>query len=107
MPPEPGQRVEAVVRQELPAVLRHEVHRSNDVAKDLLGDEVVEAHPDPAGLDPLTAMRDFALELVRTVKIDPQQPVAIRPGARAPATGLNSEQIVENGDHKVVVEIAA
>jgi hypothetical protein len=31
--------------------------------------------------------------------------VTVRSGARAPSTGLNSEEVVEKGDYVVVVEV--
>ena len=103
----PVERVEAVLRQEAPALARHQVDRVEDEGEDRLADEVVEVDPHPAGLDPLAAAGDLALELVRALEVDAQQPVAVRPGAGAAAAGLDAEQVVEQGDHVVVVEVAA
>ena len=51
--PEPGERVEAIGRQEAPATRCHEVDGLDDVLEDGLGDEVVERDARPAGLDAL------------------------------------------------------
>ena len=77
----------------------------DDVVEHGLADEVVEVHPDPARLDPLAAARDLALEPVRGLDVDPEQPVAVRPGARAAAARLDPEQVVEHRDDEVVVEV--
>ena len=64
VPPQPGVRVEPVLRQQRPTVFGHEVHRLDDVVEHRVGDEVVEADPYPAGLDPLAAGDDLLLEPV-------------------------------------------
>jgi hypothetical protein len=38
--------------------------------------------------------------------VDPEQTMPVRPGAGASAPGLDAEQVVEQGDHEVVVEVA-
>ena len=57
VPPQPGRRVEAVVRQQPPAVVGDQRDRLDDVVEHGLGDEVVEVDPHPAGLDALAAAR--------------------------------------------------
>ena len=103
----PGGGLEAVLGHEPPAVARHEVHRVEDELEDRLADEVVEVHPDPARLDPLAAAGDLALELVRRLEVDPEEPVAVRAGARAAAPRLDPEQVVEERHDEVVVEVPA
>ncbi len=105
--PQPGPGVEAVVGQQPPALGRDEVHRVDDVVDHRRTHEVVEVDPHPAGLDPLAAGGDLLLELVRALDVDAEQPVAVRPRARAAAAGLDPEQVVEQRDHEVVVQVAA
>ena len=62
-------RFEPVVAEKAPSVFRHEPHGLHDAGGDRLGDEVVEAHPGPAGLDALTTVSDFAVDLVRAVQV--------------------------------------
>ena len=78
--------LEAIARQQLVALVGDQVHRIDDVVERLLVDEVVEVDTDPAGLDALAASIDLALELMRAVEIDAQQPMPVRTGARAAAT---------------------
>ena len=104
VPPAAGERVEEVVTEQPPAVARDEAHGLHDVVGDGVGEEVVEVHPHPAGLDALAAAGDLALELVRALEVDAEQPVAVGAGARAPAAGLHAEQVVEHGDDEVVVQ---
>ena len=59
--PLPGDQVEVVVRQEQVPVERDQVHRRHDVAELRVGDEVVEVHARPAGLE-----RDEALSTMHT-----------------------------------------
>lgn len=68
------------------------------------GDEVVEVDADPAGFDAFPAARDLGAELQGPRVADAEQPVAVRPGARAAAARLHAEQVVEHGDDIVVVE---
>ena len=98
--------VEPVVRQELPAAFGHEVHRLDDVVEHALVDEVVEVHAHPARLDPLAAARSPA-RTGASAPIDAQQAVPVGSGAGAAAAGLDAEQVVEQGDHEVVVQVAA
>src|SRR3546814_13285223 len=60
-----------------------------DVVEDGLRDEVVEVDPHPAGLDPLAAVADLPLELVRGLDVDADQPVPVRTGTRAAAARLD------------------
>src|SRR5712692_5800148 len=89
--PEAAPRIEVVLGQEPPAVSGDEVHRLEDEIEHRLRDEVVEVDPDPPRLDPLAAAIDLALELVRLVQVDPQQPVPVRPCARTATARLDAE----------------
>ena len=62
--PQAGLGIEPVLGQQPPPLARDEVDRVEDEREHRLADEVVEVHPDPAGLDPLAAAGDLALELV-------------------------------------------
>ena len=62
-------------------MLGHQPDRLDHVVEHGLGDEVVEVDPDPARLDALAAVRDLALELVRPLQVDAEQPVPVRPPA--------------------------
>src|SRR5262249_3775611 len=105
--PEPRERVEAVFREEPPAVGRHHVDGGDDVFEDRLGDEVVEGDARPARLDPLAAAAYDPPVLVRALEADSEQAMPVRPRARAAATRLDPEEIVEQSDDVVVVEVAA
>ena len=105
--PEPGERIEVVGRQEAPAVRRHEIDRRDDVVEDGLGDEVVERDARPPGLDSLAAAAHDLPVLLRAFEADPEQPVAVRSGARAATSRLDPEEVVEQRDDVVVVEVAA
>ena len=87
-------------------MLGHPVDGAEQEVEDVLGDEVVEVDPHPAGLDALVALEDLALELARGVEVDAQQPVTVRPGARTAAAGLDAEEVVQERDDEVVVQIA-
>ena len=58
------------------------------------------------GLMPSQPRGDLALELVRALEVDAEQPVPVRAGARAAAAGLDAEQVVEQRDDEVVVQVA-
>jgi hypothetical protein len=60
-------------------------------------------HP---GLMPSHPCGDGLLEGVRAFEVDAEQAVAVGPGAAAPATRLDAEQVVEQRHHEVVVEVA-
>src|SRR4029453_10548618 len=77
MMPEPGVGIEAVARQQPPAVSSNEVDRVEDVGEDSLADEIVEVDPDPTRFDALAAARDLSLELVRCLEVDAEQSMAI------------------------------
>ena len=64
MAPQPGCRVEAVLGEQLPAVLGEQVDRIEEVVEHGLGDEVVEADAGPARLDAFATMCDLVFELV-------------------------------------------
>ena len=99
--------IEPVPRQQLPSLGRDQVDRVEHEPEDDLGQEVGEVHPHPPGLDPLAPERDLLLELLRGREVDAEQPVAVRPGARAPPAGLDAEQIVQQRDDEVVVQVPA
>ncbi len=105
VPPQAGRGLEAVVAEQPPAVAREHQHGLDEVVDDPVVDEVVEVHPHPAGLDALAAAGDLPFELVRTLEVDVQQPVAVGAGARTAAPRLDAEQVVEHGDDVVVVEV--
>src|SRR3954447_3105214 len=104
--PQPGDYVEAVVRQELRAVTRDETYCIDDVIGDPLVEEVREVDPHPSRLDALTAEPDLALARGRALEVDPNQPMAVRPRAGAAAARLDAEQVVEQRDDEVVMQIA-
>ena len=106
MLPPAGARVETVVRQQPPAVPGDEVHGGDDVVADGGRHHVVEGDPDPAVLDARTAAADLLPLRPRLGGGDAEQPVRVRPGARAAAAGLDPEQVVEHGDHELVVQVA-
>ena len=64
MAPEATAWVEAVVGEKQVPVSGDEGHGIDDVAGDDVGDEVIEVHSHPAGLDALAALGDLALECV-------------------------------------------
>jgi hypothetical protein len=49
---------------------------------------------------------DLVLEPVRVHDVDGEQPVPVRPGARAATACLDAEQVVEHRHHEVVVQVA-
>ena len=88
------------------AVARDEGHGGDEVVEHRVGEEVVEVDPHPTGLDPLASRGDLAREAVGLVEVDAQELVSVRAGARAPAAGLDAEQVVEQGHDEVVVQVA-
>ena len=104
MTPEGGIGFESIVGQKSPAVLGNQVHRLDDVLELVFVDEVVEVDPDPAGLDHLATLADLHFDEIAGVGIDPEQTMTVGPGTRAPAAGLDAEEIVEKRDDVVVVQ---
>lgn len=102
--PQPGVRVEGVVGQEPMAVPGNQPHCVDEVVADSIGDEVVEVEPHPARLDPVAAEGNLVVVAVGVRGVDGEQPVSVRSGAGAAAAGLDAEQVVEQGDHEVVVQ---
>jgi hypothetical protein len=107
LPPQPIDGIELIVDQQPPAIASDQANRFDDVVEDLVGDEVVEVHPHPAGLDAFTTSGDLRFELVRALQIDVEQPMSARAGAGTPAAGLDAEQVVEDSNHEVVMETAS
>ncbi len=103
--PQTGRRLEGVAGEEGGSFCCDEANGIDDVVEGLVVDEVVEIDPDPAGLDALTAAGDLSFEGMRTVEVDPEEPVAVGSGARTTAPGLDAEEIVQDGNHEIVVEI--
>ena len=65
MPPESGQRIEPVVREQPVPVARDQVDGLDvGAAEGVLVDEVVEVHPGPARLDAFATVQDLAFELM-------------------------------------------
>jgi len=62
--PEATAGVEPIQAEHPPAVAGNKSYRLDDIVEDGLGDEVVQADADPAGLDALASQGDLALELV-------------------------------------------
>mmetsp|Transcript_124349 Transcript_124349/g.215534 ORF Transcript_124349/g.215534 Transcript_124349/m.215534 type:complete len:298 (+) Transcript_124349:1650-2543(+) len=104
VPPEPGLRVEAVLAQQAPAVLRNQLHSLEDVLELLFAGDVAEAQAGPAQLGPFLLPRCLPHGLTRFV-VDLQQAVPVGPGARAAPAGLDPEEVVEQGHDVVVVQV--
>ena len=105
--PQPGRGIEPVPRQQLPALIRHEIHRIQDEGEHRLGQEIREVHADPAGLDALAPEGDLLLELARRGDVDAEQAMSVWTGARAAPARLDPEEIVQERHHEVVMQIAA
>src|SRR5215203_2036102 len=106
MPPQPGVGVKPVVDEEPVAMAGHKGDRPDDVLEDSLVNEVVEVDPHPPWLNSFTAGGDGAFVLVRALDVDAEQSMPVRPGARAPSSRLNTEQVIEQRDYRVVMQIA-
>src|SRR5512132_3293333 len=104
--PQAGVGVEAVVAKQPVAVAGDQVDGVDQVVADGVGDEVVEVHPHPAGLDALAAAAHLLTQGVGSLRGDGQQPVAVGAGTRAATPGLDAEQVIQHGDHEVVVQVA-
>ena len=83
-----------------------QVDRLDQEAGDGVADEVVEAEPDPAGLDAEVAPPGLLAQVARPVGADAEQPVPVRPGTGAATPGLDAEQVVEERHHQLVVQVA-
>ena len=81
--PQRRARVEAVLRQQLPALVRDQVDRLDDVLERRLADEVIEIDAKPARLYPAIPRVDDLLIRHRLRLADLEQAVAIGPRARA------------------------
>ena len=110
--PRPGRRVvpqarggvEAVQRQQLPALTRDQVDRLDDVVEHRLADEVVEAdagEPEHRSRPPAHHLR---VHRRRPGGVDRIDAMDVRAGAEAPAARLDPEQVAQQGDHKVRVQ---
>ena len=73
-----GVGIEAVVRQQAPALVRDQVDRVEDELELRLRQEVVEVDAHPARLDALAAAHDLALELLAGLDVDAEQAMAVR-----------------------------
>ena len=104
--PQTRSGVEPVVGQQTVAELGCEMHSGDEVVKDRLGDEVVEVDPGPARLDTFAALTDLALEFVRPVHVDAEQPVTVGTCAGAAAARLDTEKVVQDRNDEVVVKVS-
>ena len=89
------------VLKQSPAVWGDEPDCLDEVGEDRHGNEVVEVDADPARFDALAAVAELALEPMGTVQVDAQQAMSVGARARAAATGLDSEEVVEDGTTKL------
>src|SRR3569623_3568866 len=105
MAPLTGIEIEAVVRQQAPAVVRDQVDRVDDELELRLAEEVVEVDAHPARLDALAAADDLALEFLAGLDVDAEQAMPVRTGAATAAARLDAEQVVEQRDDEVVVQV--
>jgi hypothetical protein len=96
--------IEAVEREQLPALVGEEVHGLDDVLEDLLADEVVEADAGEGELRAQATLHCLLLHSLRPVRVDPIETMEVRPGAEAAAARLDPEQVAENRDDEVGVE---
>ena len=94
------------MRQQPVAELSDQVHRSHQVGELLLGQEVVHVHPRPARPDPLAARLDLAVDRRAHPGVDAEQAMAVGAGAGTATTGLDAEEIVQQGHDVVVVQVA-
>src|SRR6185312_4730393 len=88
--PLPGREIEAIEREQLVSVVGDEGDRVENELKNRLGNEVVEVYTYPARLHALHAGEDGALEAVRRLRVDAEQTMSVRPGARAAAARLDA-----------------
>jgi hypothetical protein len=100
-----GVRVETEVGQQPVAVRGDQVDGVDEVVADGVADEVVEVDAGPAGLDAVAVVHDLVEQGVGGGRVDGEQTVAVRPGARAAAAGLDAEEVVEQGDDIGVVQV--
>ena len=100
----PGDGVEAVERQQLPALVREQVHRLDDVVEDRLADEVVEAHAREAERRAGAAEHGLRVHRRRPLRVDRIHAVDVRAGAEAAAARLDPEQVAEQRDDEVRVQ---
>jgi hypothetical protein len=75
-----GARVEGVVDEQPVPVPAQQVDRLDQEVGDGVADEVVEAEPDPAGLDAEEAPPGLLAQVPRAVGADAEQPVPVRAG---------------------------
>src|SRR5690606_13019460 len=99
--PHGGGGIVPVLGEQAPPQVGDQVRRFDQVLELLLGDEVVEVDPHPARLDNFTASGDLLLEPGAGGGVDTEKAVPVRTGARAPAPGLDAEQVVEHGHNEV------
>jgi len=101
--PVPRGPVEAVEREEAVAVRGDEVDGGEHEAELVAGEVVGEADPRPPGLHAVVPPDDGVADAEREVLADAEERVAVGPRARAPAPGLDPEQVVEElGDEPAV-----
>ena len=86
-------------------MLRNKEQALDDVIHDCVRDEIIEVHTDPTGLDTFAATSDLSFKLMALLKVDSEQTVTVRTSARTAASRLNSEEIIEKCDDKVVVQV--
>src|SRR5690606_18262367 len=71
-----------------------------------LGDEIVEVDSHPTRLDQFAASENLGLESRAGTGVDAEKTVPVRSGAGTASPGLDSEQVVEQGNHEVVMKEA-
>ena len=104
VPPLSGFRVQAVERQEAPAVVRHRVHRRQRVRdlrrrREVRQTQSREPRPHHLGL-----VQKQRLQSRRARGVQPEQAQRVRSRARAPAARLHAEHVVQHRAHEAVVQ---
>ena len=70
--------IEAILRDQLPAMISDHRDGLDYVLEDVLTDEVIEVHSHPAGLNSLATVADFAFELMASLKVNSKESVSVR-----------------------------
>ncbi len=105
--PVAGVGVEAVVREQLPAVIGHEMDCLQDVTEGDVAHEVREAEPREGQLGADVTVVDLRVHACRPLVVDRIHAVDVGAGAEAAAARLDSEEVAEDRDDEVGVEQTA